>query len=158
MGPELQNTDLHRFLNLLYDLILERGFAEDVVWSYAGLTTVHVLSPGYASGERKQNPNQNTYAIQSFFHCHFVSQCIRRFAYCYAKTSGNSNWRKEGVILAHSWRVLHCGGRRSWPQDHNTVVTQHQSQGGEQPTLMLSLPFFFHHNSGLGWVFPPHLT
>lgn len=73
MGSELRNTDLHCFLNLLHYLILEGGFAEDVVWSNTRLTTIHVLSPGYASGEKtKQNQEQNTFIIPSPFRGYLV--------------------------------------------------------------------------------------
>lgn len=159
VGPELQNTDLHRLLNLLYDLILERGFAEDIVWSYAGLTTVHVLSPGYASGEKKQHPNQNTYAIHSSFHSHLVSQCIRYFAYCYGKTSGNSNWRKEGVILAHSWRVLHAeegghGSRTMTLRSHGTTAREERATN----TYAQFAFFFFHPELGFRVGLPTSLS
>lgn len=49
MESDVFNTNLHSFLNLLYDLILERWFTENVVRSNAGLTAVQVLPPGYAT-------------------------------------------------------------------------------------------------------------
>lgn len=60
------NTDLHSFLNLLHDLILEGGFTENIVGSDACLTTIHPFSPGYApEGEKPEELNNSAKLVQS---------------------------------------------------------------------------------------------
>lgn len=78
------NTNLHSFLNLLYDLILERWFTENVVRSNAGLTAVQVLPPGYAS--MGQKPRIAT-EFHLLFSCHIrtfvLSECFATSIYSY---------------------------------------------------------------------------
>lgn len=47
------STNLHGFLDLLHNLILEGRFTENVVRSNAGLATIHVLPPSYTPEEKK---------------------------------------------------------------------------------------------------------
>lgn len=73
MESNVLSTNLHAFLNLLHNLILEGWFTENVVRSNAGLTAVHVLPPGYTSvGEGRKT--QNSHGSQSTIHllCNFA--------------------------------------------------------------------------------------
>lgn len=49
--PEAVNTHLHGLLHLPHDQVLEGRFTEHVVGGDAGLTAVHELAPGDASGK-----------------------------------------------------------------------------------------------------------
>lgn len=61
MQPEAVNTHLHGLLHLLHDQVLEGRLTEHVVGGDAGLTAVHELAPGDASGKstssRIQSPH-----------------------------------------------------------------------------------------------------
>lgn len=57
------STNLHGFLNLLHNLMLEGRFTEDIVRSNAGLATIHVFPPSYAPevGEKMETPQNSIY-------------------------------------------------------------------------------------------------